>query len=376
MCPCRIQSITARTLCIPLEKPVSFSTRQVSNRYYTIVRLQTSDGIEGIGFCYVGNSCGVIATLAIRDLLAPVLIGQDPHNVEFLWEMMYQESLLHGRAGSVMRALSALDIAIWDCNARSAGLPLYRFLGGSCRDEVPAYASGGYYAEGKTPAVLASEMRGFVEAGFRAVKIKVGRLDRKEEEEERIAAVRQAIGPEVHLMLDANNMWKSLPTALEHVRLYELYNPYWIEEPFGPDDIENHSRLARKTTVPIATGEIEAGRWRFKKLLDREAADILQIDAAVCGGITEFRRIAQTAAGYGVSVCPHWWHDLHVHLVAATPNATYVEFFPDDQVLNFRRVIDSQLVFHDGRLRLPTGPGLGFSFVESIVERYAVDSWI
>jgi len=156
---------------------------------------------------------------------------------------------------------------------------------------------------------------------------------------------------------------------------YEPYDPYWIEEPFGPDDIANHARLAERTNIPVATGEIEAGRWRFKELLDKEAATILQTDAAVCGGITEFRRIAATAASYGVTLCPHWFHDLHVHLVAATPNATYVEFFPDDAVLNFRRLIDTQLAFEDGHLLLPHRPGLGFDFKPEAVERWAVEAW-
>jgi L-alanine-DL-glutamate epimerase-like enolase superfamily enzyme len=370
----RIQSIEARTISIPLPAVTAFATRKVAARHFTLVRLRTDDGVEGIGFCYVGSAAGKIATLAVRELLAPVLIGQDPYQVERLWESMYQESLLHGRSGSVMRAISALDIALWDRNARAAGLPLYRFLGCARTEKVPAYASGGYYLEGKTPAMLADEMRGYVEAGYRAVKMKVGRLD-PAQEEERIDAVRNAIGPDVLLMLDANNAWRDLPTALEYMRCYEPYEPYWIEEPFSPDDIDNHARLAQRTTVTIATGEIEAGRWRFKELLEKEAAAILQTDAAVCGGITEFRRIAQTAASYGVTLCPHWWHDLHAHLVAATPNASYVEFFPDDRVFNFRRIIDRQLEFRDGGLVLPTTPGLGFNFVEAEVSRYALDEW-
>ena len=125
----------------------------------------------------------------------------------------------------------------------------------------------------------------------------------------------------------------------------------------------------------VATGEIEVARWRFKELLDKQAAGILQADAAVCGGVTEWRRIAATAASYGVTVCPHWFHDLHVHLVAATPNGRFVEFFADDQVLNFRRLIDRQLEVRDGRLMLPTGAGLGFNFDEKALKQYASDPW-
>ena len=176
-------------------------------------------------------------------------------------------------------------------------------------------------------------------------------------------------------MLDANNAWADLPTALRYMERFEDYDPYWIEEPFGPDDIENHARLANATTVPVATGEIEAGRWRFLELLRQEGAAILQTDALVCGGISEFRRIAATAAAFGVKVCPHWFHDLHVHLTAAIPNGQFVEFFPDDQVLNFRRLIDRQLDFKDGELILPEAPGLGFGFDEDTVSRTIIDPW-
>jgi L-alanine-DL-glutamate epimerase-like enolase superfamily enzyme len=367
----RVQTCVVR---VPLDVETSFATRKVAARDYCLVRVGTADGAEGIGFCYAGSRGGSIVAAAVRDLLAPVLIGQDSHRVEGLWQDMYQEALLHGRTGSVMRALSILDNALWDRNARACGLPLWRLLGSTVTDSVPAYASGGYYLDGKTPSLLAQEMVRFVESGFQAVKMKVGRLD-PPAEEERIAAVRDAIGPEVLLMLDANNAWRDLPTALRCMERYEPYDPYWIEEPFSPDDIENHARLAAATRVIVATGEIEAGRWRFKELLDKQAAAILQTDACVCGGISEFRKIAATAASYEVTLCPHWFHDLHVHLVAATPNARFVEYFPDDQVLNFRRLINRQLTLQNGSLLLPEEPGLGFNFDDEAVSRYAQGGW-
>jgi len=234
---------------------------------------------------------------------------------------MYQEALLHGRAGAVMRALSAIDIALWDHNARAANLPLWRMLGGFYDHSVPAYASGGYYLDGKGHDGLQAELADYLAMGFDAVKIKVGRLSVREEAA-RMQAAREAVGDDVHLMLDANNAWSNLEDALRYMQAYEPWNPYWIEEPFTPDAIDLHARLAQRTSIPVATGEIEVGRWRFKDLLDQDAAMILQPDAAVLGGITEFRRVAATAAAYGVSICPHWFHDLHLHLVAAAPNAT------------------------------------------------------
>jgi len=368
----KIQSVSVCIARIALDNVTSFATRTVSGRDYCLVKVRSSDGIEGIGFCYVGSAGGTIARAAVEELLARKLIGQESLRVEGLWQDLYQESLLQGRSGSVMRGISILDTALWDLNARAAKMPLHLFLGANVTDTVPAYASGGYYLAGKTPKMLGQEMASYVKAGFKAVKMKVGRLSPKEEEV-RIRAAREAIGPDIHLMLDANNAWSDVPTALTYMKRYEPYDPYWIEEPFGPDEIDMHARLAELTPVVVATGEIAYGRWYHKELLDKRGAEILQTDACVCGGITEWRRIAATAASYGVTVCPHWFHDVHAPLVAATPNARYVEFFIDDQVLNFRRLIDRQLAHKNGELILHQTPGLGFRFDEKAVKKYALD---
>lgn len=366
-----IESVSVCIARVPLAHPVTFSTREVKAREYCLVKVRSTDGQEGLGYCYAVNSAGRLLSVAVTDLLGPRLVGQESLRVEGLWSELYQEALLLGRAGGVMRVLSALDIALWDLNARTARLPLYQYLGAKTLGRVPAYASGGYYLPGKTPEKLAQEMEQHVKEGFRAVKMKVG-LESVAGERKRIAAVREAIGEDVRLMLDANNAWRDLPTALEYMRCFEPYNPFWIEEPFSPDDIANHARLARATPVTVATGEIEAGRWRFKDLIEQGASTLLQTDATVCGGITEFRRIAAMADSHGLTVAPHAWHDVHVHLVAATPNATYVEWMPDDHIVNFRRVIDRQLVADNGDLLLPKLPGLGFCFDDAALEQYGV----
>ena len=365
-----IESVSVAAGEFTLDHVTSFSTRTVSARHYGLVKIRSVDGVEGIGFCYVGSRAGAIVKTAVEQLLGPLLIGKESRQTEGLWQTMYQEALLQGRSGAVMRGISILDTALWDLNARSVGLPLHDYLGSMHRERVIAYASGGYYLEGKTPAKLGHEVAGYVAQGFKAVKIKTGRLS-PAEEEARIAAARDAIGPDVYLMLDANNAWSDLPTALEYMRRFEAYDPYWIEEPFSPDAIDLHARLASRTSVTVATGEIEVGRWRFRELIDAGGAEILQTDAAVCGGISEWRKIAAHADACGVTVSPHWFHDLHAPLVAATPNARFVEFFLDDQVLNFRRLIDNQLEFQKGYVMLRQSPGLGFGFDEAAVKKYS-----
>ncbi len=363
-----IESVSVAVCEVPLDRVTSFSTRTVSSRHYGLVKVRSRDGHEGIGFCYVGSRAGGILKSAVELLLGPLLIGQESLRTEGLWQLLYQEALLQGRAGTVMRGVSILDTALWDLNARSAGLPLHDYLGSNERESVPAYASGGYYLEGKSPADLGQELAGYVAQGFRAVKMKTGRLS-PSEEEARIAAARDAIGPDVLLMLDANNAWADLPTAMDYMRRFEAYDPYWIEEPFSPDAIDLHARLAARTSITVATGEIEVGRWRFRELVDSGGAEILQADAAVCGGISEWRKIAAYADCRGVTVSPHWFHDLHAPLVAATTNARFVEFFTDDQVLNFRRLINHQLELRAGRVVLRQSPGLGFAFDEQAVAR-------
>lgn len=269
----KIVAVEVAIARVPLDKPVNFSTRTVMACEYCLVRVRGEDGKAGLGYCYAVNRARRLLFDAVADAFAQRLISDDSHRVEGIWRELYQDALLIGRAGAAMRALSAIDRAIWDLSARSAGLPLYRYLGATVLDKVPAHGYGGYYLPGTSNSDLADEVRAFVAAGHRAVKIKTGRLS-PVQEAERLRAVWEAVGPEIEVMLDANNAWQDLPTAVQYMRRLDEFHPYWIEEPFSPDDMDNHAALARHTPTMIATGEIEAGRWRFKELLEKRAAAI------------------------------------------------------------------------------------------------------
>jgi L-alanine-DL-glutamate epimerase-like enolase superfamily enzyme len=369
-----IREVQVRLVRMPLVVATAFATRNVTARDFVLVKVISAEGVEGLGWTYAGNMAGEVSREAVVSLLGPLLVGQDPLMVEALWERQYREALLHGRSGSVMRALSALDIAIWDLNARSVGLPLWQYLGGH-KERLPCYASGGYYRPGKSVQDLADEMGSYVEAGFKAMKMKVG-LRGMTEEVARIQAVRERIGPDIRLFMDANNAWPDLFTALPFIRRFEPFLPGWIEEPFSPDDIESHARLVKETSIPVATGEIESGRWRFRELLEARAAHVLQTDVVCCGGITEWRRIAALAASYGVPVCPHAWHELHAPLIAATPNAPYVEYFVDNSIIMTRPLHDRELKPVAGEIVMTQEPGLGFLFDEATLTRNGTTEWI
>jgi L-alanine-DL-glutamate epimerase-like enolase superfamily enzyme len=369
-----IQAVEVCPVAVPLDLPIAFSSRAVQERHYTLVRVRDSDGVSGIGFCYAGHAGATVIAESVAQLLRPVLLGREVTATEALWVAMYQNSLLQGRAGAVLRGISAVDIALWDLLAQRAGLPLWRLLGAAREDTVPAYASGGYYRDGHGVPELVKEVTGYVEQGFTMVKIKVGRLT-PDEEEARVSAVRAAIGPDTLLMLDANNAWRSVAEALPLLRRFEPYQPYWIEEPFSPDDLVSHQRLVGRTSALVATGEIHAGRREHAALLSAGAVEVLQPDAAVCGGVSEFRRIAILADAASVPVAPHWFDSIHAHLVASTVSAHSVEYFVDDTVFNFRRLLTRRLEVRSGELVLPDTPGLGFGFDESIVTRFALTKW-
>ena len=370
----KIVDVKACTAVVPLEVPVQFATRVVTSRQFTLVRVALDNGVEGFGYCYVGNKAGVLGAIAVRELLRDSVVGQDSTSTERIWDAMYRDSLLQGRQGLILRVMSAIDNALWDANARAAGLPLYRYLGTYHEGTVPTYASGGYYQRSTAPSDLAREVEGYAEMGFRAVKVKVGRLS-AEEDAKRLDAARKAVGPDVAIFLDANNAWRDAHTAIRAIRMFERYDPGWIEEPTMPDEVEMTAEIARSISIPVATGEIENGRWGFKRLLEKKAASILQPDIGVCGGVTEFRKIASLAGAHGVPITPHSRHESAVHMVASTPNAIWLEYFPDQTITNAERLFSTRLEIKNGEAVIPDRPGFGIELDEEAVERFSVDEW-
>jgi L-alanine-DL-glutamate epimerase-like enolase superfamily enzyme len=373
-------NIDARAVRIPVGQPTRMSTRLLDKRDYLLVTVADDDTPEvGVGYAYAGTTGGRLLVQTVNELLRPMLLGADPRDIIGHWERMYQETILVGRRGGVLRAMSAVDIALWDLAAKRAGVPLSVLLGGHT-NAVPGYASGGYYQPeaGAWTDAVTREITFNQSLGFRDHKIKIGGLS-PEEDAERVSAAIEAIGGQGRLALDANNAYHSVSEATRAVRILERAagsaGLWWVEEPLTPDDIAGHAALAHRVETPIATGEIAQTRWEFRDLLERGAAEILQPDAGVIGGVTEWMRVARAAETFGQSLAPHWHANLHVHLAAASTNCIAVEHFalPKD-IYNFELLVTPQtrLATADGHLHISDRPGIGIELDTSAMEKYAL----
>jgi L-alanine-DL-glutamate epimerase-like enolase superfamily enzyme len=374
-----ITNITARAVGIPVDTPTRMSNRDLSTRHYVLVDVTDHTGQTGTGYTYAGTAGAFITKAAVDDLLAPVYLGADEDDIHGLWGRAYQETLLAGRRGAVIRALSAIDIALWDLKAQRAGQPLARLLGGSMAPQ-PAYASGGYYrpGEGEWCAAVAKEIAFNTAQGFTDHKIKVGGLS-VAEDAERVGAAIAAIGRGGRLALDANNAYHTVREAQTAIEAFERAAGdcplWWFEEPLSPEAITGHGELAARIRTPVATGEIHQTRWEFRSLIEARAAAVFQADAGVVGGVSEWLRVAHTADSFGLQMAPHWHANLHVHLAAAVTNTLVVEFFALEKgIYNFELLVtpSTRIRYGDNQLFVPDRPGLGLEFDPDAVAKFEI----
>jgi D-arabinonate dehydratase len=370
----RIVDIETRIVVVPLPRPVAWSNVRVTHREFLFVWLRTEGGAEGMGFTVGSRFPGGARVIraVVDEVLRPVLAGSDPAEIERLWEECYFRGLLLGTRGALMRALSAVDIALWDLQAKRSDQRLCDLLG-RYRETVPAYASGGYYYDDdpeRDLELLEEEIHRHVALGFRDVKIKVGRRDWREEIR-RVERVLAAAGPGARVAVDANHAWRDVASAVNDLRAIDDLGLWWIEEPFLPDQIEPAAQLAKKLTTPLATGEIEAGRWAFRAIESAGAAAIFQTDATVAGGVSEWLKIAGFAAACDLPLAPHWVPYVHVQLGAASPAVLTVEYFDEATgVLGFDALLARPLEVRDGAIAVPPGPGHGIELDMEAIDHY------
>lgn len=326
------------------------------------VRVHDVDGLTGTGFTY-SMTGGVEGARAITDTtFTPQVVGLDLLQWDRAWHTLWAATRRVGR-GAALAALSALDIAVWDLRAQSAGLPLYRLLGAH-RDSVPVYGSG-RATHAMSDDELVEGALAYVREGYRAVKLRAGALG-IERDVERVATVRSAVGPGVQIMIDCNERLDLARSQRLAQRLAD-FDITWLEEPLISDDVASHALLAARSPIPIAVGEHLHGRFEFKSYLDRGAAAVLMPDAPLTGGISEWVRIATLAEASGAAVTPHFLPELHIHLVAATKAATYLEHFP---LLD--ELLTETLTVTDGVATPPDRPGHGMCWNTDALERYTI----
>ncbi len=375
----KIAAITCLPLAAQSPRPVQFSIGTYPTFYATIVRITTDDGLVGVGECIARRAPEVVASTVDR-LLAPLVMGRDPWDVEGLWDEMLALLRRWGHSrGIVLEAMSGIDIALWDILARSVGKPLYKMLGGAGRAKVRCYVSKVYFDE---IPMMAEEAKVQVARGHTAVKVQIGwpasrggdRTDVRT-----VRAIRDAVGPDVEIMLDVNGNY-DVGTAVRVGRQIEDLNVAWLEEPVPADDLDGYAHLRRSIRVPLAAGEAEFGLFGFRDLIARGCIDVLQPEVARIGGITPARRLWALAHAHNLPYAPHTGfsggvaHLASLHLAAAASNFYTYEYMGTKYIQNPLRDIFTEPfpAPENGMIALPSGPGLGLALDPAALGRYGV----
>jgi D-galactarolactone cycloisomerase len=380
----RITDIKVHVLRSSLSQRFAFSQGWVRQRVATLVEVLTDQGVTGWGEAFAqGLEPPQIAAAVIETALRPLVLGADPLDTEVLWHRMYHQTRDYGRKGSVVAAISAIDIALWDIAGKVHGVPIYRLLGGAFRTRVQAYATGFYRIQGQGEGKrLGEEAVRHYEAGFRAMKVKLG--CGVEDDLAVMAEVRRTLGDwKVTLMVDTNHAY-GVAEAIRLGRGLESYNLRWYEEPVAPEDLAGYREVRQALTTPIAGGENEHTLFGFRDLLAQRAVDVAQPDIGSAGGFTACRHILALAHAHGVQMNPHVWGSAvaqaaSLQLIAAIPLAHH-SLYAAEPILEFDRSshpFRQQLVTRpiqavDGLVDIPSGPGLGIEVDPAVVEKYRV----
>ncbi|WTN60943.1 mandelate racemase/muconate lactonizing enzyme family protein [Streptomyces sp. NBC_00626] len=352
--------IKLSSVTLPLATPISdakvLTGRQkpMTEVAFLFAEIETTEGHSGIGFGY-SKRAGGPAQFAHAKEIADKLIGEDPSDIGRLWTKLVWAGASVGRSGVATQAIAAIDIALWDLKAKRAGLPLAKLLGAH-RDSVQCYNTSGGFLHTPTDQVLDNATASLA-SGIGGIKIKVGNPDRKADLA-RLTAVREHIGDDVPLMVDANQQWDR-PTAQRMGRAMEEFNLVWIEEPLDAYDAQGHAALAASLDTSVATGEMLASVAEHVELIKANACDVIQPDAPRIGGITQFLKLATLAEHNNLQLAPHFAMEIHLHLAAAYPIEPWVEHFDWLEPL-----FNERLAISDGRMHVSSRPGLGITLSE------------
>lgn len=345
--------------------PPSSGGDAYGNPEILVVDVDTDAGTRGSGYQMMHGSPGQHAAAIIRERLAACVIGESPWLTSMLWDRMYQALPRRGGEGIARGSIAAIDTALWDIKAQQAGVPLSHLFGGH-RERVPTYANCAHHLP---PDKLAEKALEYVGRGHRALKIRgSATYVTLAEASARVQAVREAVGPGIRLMVDVNGTW-DVDTAIQQLKAWERHDVYWLEEPVPPSDIPGYARVrARAGRTYIVGGEQHAGLTEFRALIDADAVDLLQPNAAVTGGITDWLRIHALATERGIPLSPWNLQAVHIHLAAGLPNVQWIEYFmPDNPLLAFKSrlftgpVLEEEVRDDGVYLKPPAGHGLGLA---------------
>jgi L-alanine-DL-glutamate epimerase-like enolase superfamily enzyme len=352
-------------LCdLAVERPRTDAIQAFTKQETIFVEIETDDGFQGTGYAYTIGTGGRAVLQLLRVDLLHRLIGEDARQIEAIWQKLFWAT--HGTVvGAITSlALAAVDIALWDLRGKALGQPLWLLAGGAS-PRVPLYDTEGGWLHLSTEELVAGA-RNSIAQGWPGVKLKVGKPS-PFEDLERLRAVREAVGPHVHIMVDANQSL-TYPEAKRRARLFEDIDLFWFEEPLPAEDIGGHALLAASTSVPIAVGESLYSPSHFREYLASGGAGIVQPDVARIGGITPWLKTAHLAETFNVKVAPHFLMELHVSLAAAIPNALYVEYIPQ-----LRAITTAEMDIVDGYAIAPSEPGIGIAWDREAIARQRAD---
>ena len=357
----KITAIRTMTAEMPLDEPVVTAIHDIRSIGYALVFIDTDAGVTGEGHLISVGARHLAPLETMTAGLGSALVGEDAHRVEALWHKLWGEVNYFGQKGVALFALSALDMALWDARGKALGQPAHRLLG-SCRSAVRAYHSGGLWLS-RSRDELVAEAKGYLAEGFRAMKMRLGK-PRWQEDVERAEALRDALGPDVLLMADANQGFDAAH-ALRLGRELDPLDLAWFEEPVPAYDVAGHAALVAALDTPIATGESEYARYGFRPLIEAKAADVLMPDLGRVGGVSEFVRVAHMAQAWDLPVSPHLYSEASLQLCGALQNCALLEYMPWTAAI-FREGI----VLRDGMAEVPDRPGLGFALDLDKLEGY------
>ncbi len=360
----KITHATTRVLRMPADNPLVVGLpAPTDTREFVTLELGTDQGLVGVGLTFFGGALTPALKAAV-DALAQLVMGDDPTQVEAIAGKARRAAGSSGPGGIFALALSAVDMACWDIKGKAVGQSVCALLGG-LRDRVPTYASGALMRPHPVKYLAEAGPR-LVSMGFRQMKMQCGSEPTVAASVERVRVMREAIGADIDLMCDINQLW-SVNQAIEIGRRIEPYHLYWLEDPTAHDDYPGLARIADALTTPIAAGEYHYGIVPFRHLLETRSIDIVMIDLLRVGGITQWMKVAGMAEAFNLPVVSHLVPEMHVHLVAAIPNGLTVEYMPWTL-----RLFEETPAIEHGQLVVPKKPGLGLAFDQATVKRYQV----